>query len=183
MEGWILVSASFAVGILTVLILRFIFDLPFPWELRWRNPNPKALAACFEKLEDGGRLDLVMGNMNYLVTSDSAPILESALKKEVKIRIINGPLVDQRSEKFFQLLDNPKVELYIYRPRPEPHFRIINQKELYIEEPHKPFVDEGYRYTRSKRLLKEYIYIFNHLLSHSAKANVSDVFYQSLPLL
>lgn len=174
MEGWIIVSGSFAIGLSIVLVLRFLLDLPFPWELRRRNPNPKALASCFEKLSKGGCLDIVMGEMNDAVTGDSTASLESVLNKDVRIRIINGPRVDRRSERFLNLLDNPKVELYMYHPRPEPHFRMIDRKALYIEEPHRPFRDEGYRFTKSRRLINEYAYVFDHLLNHSAKVHSQD---------
>jgi len=174
MANVFIVLGSFIVGLGVVLSTRFLLDIPFPWELRRRNPNPKALAECFEKLRDDSQLDIVMGEMNKAVCIRSIDALKSALEKDVKIRIINSPRVDTRSGAFLQLLDNPKVELHIFHPRPEPHFRIVDGKEVYIEEPHRPFKDEGYRYTKSSRLINDYARIFNDLLSQSVKASIRD---------
>jgi len=174
MENVYMILGSLLGGFFLVLTIRFLGDLPFPWELRRRNPNRKALAKCFQKLHDGSSLDIVMGEMNESVCSESVGALKEALKRSVKIRIINSPMVDARSRSFLELLDNSKIELYINSPRPESHFRIVNGKELYIEEPHLPFKDEGYRYTKSRRLLSKHTRIFSDLLCQSKKVSINE---------
>lgn len=180
---------SLVAGAIIEVALRYLADVPFPWEFRRRNPNTKinpmtpdahGLIECLEKLEGGDELDVVMGNMNAKVCNVEPvlKILGKALQKNVKIRIINGPTRDKESEKFLALLDHPNIELFKLNSTPKRHFRIIKRKgkcrEVYVEEPHRPFTSMGFRHAKSSRLAEDYQCIFDAYMEQAVPCKGND---------
>lgn len=190
METLIYVVGTVGVGIVSVLGIRYVGGHLFPWEFDLRPqelelnegpPNPeeadaKALRDIFSNLEDGYEVDLVMGEMNSkVVNGNVVKSLEEALRKDVKIRIINGPKVDEKT-KIIDILSDPtieryksKIELYKLDKRPDLHFRVLinrqgDPEELYIEKPHKPGEDLGFWYLTSSQYTRRFKKKFEKLV-------------------
>lgn len=169
------------IGISIPLIMKYILKFPFPWEFRLitrglSQPDALGLAKTFSGLLDGYTIDMVMGNMSFDVCNQEDVIsnLKATLERDIKIRIINGPEVDKRSKGFYDLLENPKVELYKYPEFPELHFRVIFEKEkkplkVYQEAHHRPFESFGFRYATSYQLAKKYSEEFENFLKKSTR--------------
>lgn len=175
-------AVGFALGIIVLLVVHYVGDFPFPWQIRKRTleasePDSLALSECFNKLLDNAEIHIVMGNMSSLVCEQKVVIdsLESALQRNITIKLIHGPDIDPRSERFLELLtESPKVELYRHPIIPELHFRILMDKrgprEVYVEEPHRPYEDHGFRCIPSRRASQEYEKIFQGMLRYSIRA-------------
>jgi hypothetical protein len=171
---------SLAIGVIILLIMRYVLDFPFPWQIRTitkraSEPDSTALSECFGKLSNNEQVHLVMGNASSLVCETNAVIdsLSNALEKNVKVLLIHGPEVDKRSEKFLSIIrENPKVEVFRYKTNPTLHFRVlINSEgrpiEVYVEEPHLPYEDRGYRCIHSTRISQQYEDLFLKMLNSS----------------
>lgn len=170
----------FVVSIVVLLIVHYWGDFPFPWQIRRMNPNPikepdsLALSECFDKLSDGEKIYITMGNVSSLVCEQNIVIdsLENALKKDITMKLIHGPKVDTRSSKFLNLLrKSRKVELYEHPTVPDIHFRILidakGPREVCVEEPHRPYEDHGFRRIPSRKASREYKKIFEGMLTRS----------------
>lgn len=184
------VLISFIIGFIITALIRYVGDVPFPWEFRRRNPNPsllpdlpdaEGLAQSLGKLEDGYEFNAVMGNVNSKVCNTNRVLeaLEKALEKDVKINIICGPSVDSKSKDFLKLLDSSKVKLFKLESWPERHFRVIKDSEgkckwVYVEELHPPFKSYGYRRVKSSRLANEYQEIFEEFKKQTRVCTIKD---------
>ncbi|MEM2916981.1 MAG: hypothetical protein QXN63_01315 [Candidatus Bathyarchaeia archaeon] len=173
---------SFILGVIVALCIRYFGDYPFPWEYRLitkkqSEPDSQAIAESFYKTPIDGELHLVMGNVSHKVVMDQNVIkaVEACREKNIAIKLIHGPNIDPKSEKFISLLKNyPKTELYSLPKSPKLHFRVIitekkTPQEVYVEEPHRPFSDIGYRHIKSKRIAREYDKLFTTLLERAAQ--------------
>jgi hypothetical protein len=180
------VGISLVFGIIILLAMRYGLDFPFPWQIRTHTkrasePDSTALSECFAKLSDNEQLHLVMGNVSYFVCEQDTVInsLSKALEKNIRIRLIHGPEVDPRSEKFLSIImKNPKVEVFSYPKNPTLHFRVLIDSEgkprkVYVEEPHLPYEDKGYRCISSGRVSRQYEDLFLKMLSSSKGVKAS----------
>ena len=175
------VAIGLVLGIIVLLIIHYVGDFPFPWQIRIRTarasePDSLALSECFDKLSHNEEIHMVMGNVSALVCEQDIVIssMENALEKNVVIKLVHGPEVDNRSERFLGLLrENTRVELYEYPTYPELHFRVLideeGPREVYVEEPHLPYEDHGFRCFPSRRASHEYEKIFQGILRRSAR--------------
>jgi hypothetical protein len=176
------------IGLGALLFMKYVLGYPFPWEFRLRShglspPDTLGLAMAFSDLYDDYKIDIVMGNMNHDVCNREEVIekLKNALEKNIKMRVINGPEVDAKSKKFYELLENPNVELYKYPRFPELHFRVIFNKKgkpikVYVEEPHRPFESHGFRCAKSYKFAKEYSLLFENMLKKSTRCKSIEDF-------
>jgi len=167
-------------GIIILLALHYMGDFPFPWQLRTltrraSEPDTTALSECFGKIADKEQIHLVMGNASSLVCEQKAVLesLNKCLEKDITIKLIHGPELDTRSTDFLGTLSrSSKVELYIHPENPPLHFRVIidsrgHPKEVYVEEPHRPYEDRGYRHIISQRVSRQYEDIFQKMMQGS----------------
>jgi hypothetical protein len=170
------IIASLAIGVIILLVLRYMGGFPFPWQLRTitkraSEPDSSALSECFSKLSNNEEIHIVMGIVNYLVCEQEIVInsLKKALERDVEIKLIHGPEVDTRSKRFLNLLgESPKAKIYRFPESPEIHFRVLidakGPREVYVEEPHIPYEDKGYRRISSRRVSRQYDQIFHKML-------------------
>lgn len=172
---WLLIMGPLF-GVIIILFYRYILGFPFPWEVipvKLHNPDPAGVKKCFNMLEDGNHLDMVMGEMNSNIVTNKEVIdsLDNALKKDVKIRTIVGPKFDKNSEVFAQhLLKSKKVEFYQLDKRPKVHFRKINDRDLYLEPYHTPLKGSKYwalHYVRG--FVRRYKRIFNTYITDAVE--------------
>jgi hypothetical protein len=175
------------IGPLLLLILRYVFDFPFPWDFRLKKmspetaPSSQGLGQIFNNMADGYSAEIVMGNMNSTVvdTSHVTQTFKNALQNDVEITIINGPRIDRETSAFLELASNEKVKLFQHPTFPSDHFRVLinnDQKpiEVWVEEHHEPFHDEGYRYIKSSRVAKSYHLLFKQFLTKSTPSDVPN---------
>lgn len=184
MMQFLFLAVAFALGLLGVLIIRYVGDFLFPWEIKrvdipGSGINTQALIECFESLHEKYRLDMIMGNMSHHVVEYESVFdsLKNALEKVEKIRIIIGPEIDAESKEMRRIMDNPKIELYRYPSFPELHFRVIlNEKgkpvEAYVEDPHPPFHDYGYIHIPSRKIATMYYKLFLRELKRSKNVRI-----------
>lgn len=174
------ITVSLVFGLIIMLTLHYVGDFPYPWQMkritrRGSEPDSLALSECFEKLSDNEQIHLIMGNASHFVCEQDIVVdsLREALEKKIKVALIHGPDVDTRSNRFLNLLreNSEKVALYEHPESPSLHFRVIldanGPREVYVEEPHVPFEDHGFRRIQSRRVSRQYEEIFRKALQRS----------------
>ncbi len=174
------IAGSVVSGIVILLALHYLGDFPFPWQIRRitrsaSEPDSLALSECFQKLSDNEEIHVLMGNINHKVCEQDKVInsLEQALKKNISVKLIHGPIVDEQSVRFLELLreNANKIKTYQYPEYPPMHFRVLldpqGPREVYVEEPHVPFEDNGFRRIASRKASKEYERLFQTALVRS----------------
>lgn len=168
------------IGVGMLLFVRYYLEIPFPWSVGFHSPPPaneRVLTACFLKLDDGGTLDMVMGEMNSQICASREVIqaARAALAKDVRIRIVNGPIVDKGSWEFLRLLDNPRVVLFKHDPRPTDHFRVLNGRKVFLEPTNHPqFTYTGFAELTSRRVAREFTGLFEQVRNESTECSVED---------
>ena len=122
-----------------------------------------------------------LGTRNSLYPDKYIAAIEGALDRDVEVKIISGPLIDDDSTLLPFLKIDPRVQLYKLSYRPEQHFRMrdVDKKgkegKLFIEEAHAIFEEAKRTYgTTQQRLLKDYRRLFDSLQRKSIPTTIDD---------
>ena len=169
------------------MFLRYGFGVPFPHNYgKLRNPDISTYKNINNKLENGDKLDIVLGEKNIdLLDKEVADKLIDKIKncKKIELRIIVGPEIHLETRDFFkQLFDYPdKIKVYIKPTTPLRHFRLLHNKQLILEPSHKKFeYSKFWKFSNSKYLNRKYEKIFNIYIKNSYRCtNVNDIGFKS----
>lgn len=162
-------------GVSIIIFLRYVWGVPFPHEhAKLQNPDPHGYLKLLDKIEPGDRLKIVMGEANPIVLTSGVRNEFSKKIKEIKnvdVKIIIGPKVHTKSKEFFEtiLKSSPrKARIWKKEERPTRHFRLLENKYLSVEPPHKEFKKSRYwEFVNSYYLNRKYRDLFNEYLEES----------------
>lgn len=169
-------------GISIVIFLRAVYGIPFPHEhTKFQNPDPNGYLKLLEKVEEGDKLKIVMGEANPEVLNEMVQNKFSEKIKKVKgfeVKIIVGPQVHTKSQNFFRtIIESSPTNAKIYRreERPIRHFRLLENKYLILEPPHAKFKKSKYwEFKNSRYLNRKYHRLFNEYEEESKLCETID---------
>lgn len=138
------------------------------------NTDIDAAAELKKELDGAKKLVLITtGNCNkeFYNRSVVKKAIEDAAERKINIRIISGQIENIKDNPIFILANNHKnIQLYINQNSYlQPHFRIIDNRNIFIESIHEPNEEKRYfsYFVNNSYLVKQYIDIFYGLLSKS----------------
>jgi hypothetical protein len=131
---------------------------------------------------------IVSGEFDPRVYNDVAPIIVESLNKNKKlvVRMLAGPrvLTSQGKNLVYDLYQqNPfpgRLFIDFLSERPDHHFRVVDSKHLFVEDPHRPIDNNRHVHVLERGFIKPYLYrqAFNRLsnrLSRTPKPELLNI--------
>jgi len=147
-----------------------------------RTDITRNLTQPFVAASQGSHVKIVAGELFHNSWNSDAVIeaVEEALKRGTTIDIICGPEIDKSSEKFLEMAkaNRSKIRFYQCDKRPEEHFKIVNDEEVWIEAYHPEFTSGSNRviHSNSADIVQNAVEQFNRLMKSATQKQVEDLF-------
>ena len=162
----VLLILGFAIGFVLFPLYKKIRQIPTVKDLEpFSQKNPKFRDKLFMNAQSS--VIIVTGCMHKYFKQQSfrKAVKDAVDERGVQIDIVCGPEIDGECSTFLDLVfDNGSITLYQLPFMPLDHFRIVDKKELFIEERHK-LGEESMRVYRTThpRLINDHLKIVEKL--------------------
>lgn len=169
----ILIGIAFF-GITVFEVIKFRLNRKESYQKRSNNDDSAGVEIKSELMKAKKTVFITTGNCNpdFYGREEVINVLEDAAKRKVLIKIISGK-IEEADNPIKKLSDSfTNVQLYIYPGNYlNPHFRIIDNKDLFLEELHAPSEKRRYfsYYANNSFLVRKFLNLFYKLLSRSTR--------------